>query len=351
MVRAIAYRFYLLISAVIIVVGGTSLALTMHFGASKLPLRQYFGREYTNAVWDWSNPMARTPQYLRNLSTFLYLHQLNTVFVDVGQYEDLVTGKATTAKTERKAALESSLQAYIRALKEHNVAVYASAGDPHWSDPTRRSTPLAIMQAVESFNDEHPNTPFAGIEFDIESYNQEGFSQGSVTVKSLVLTDYLDTVDQLATENNYYNNWALHHLDLGFAIPYWYDNENGNIPSVTWHDKTGPTLYHLLDRLNQLQGSNVVVMAYRNAARGNDGVIAHSRTEVEYADAKAPKVAILIGQEVNDVEPAKITYYGESSTELSSEVKVTSDEFKDARAFRGVAINDLAGLEAMESQK
>jgi hypothetical protein len=91
-------------------------------------------------------------------------------------------------------------------------------------------------------------------------------------------------------------------------------------------------------------------MAYRNAARGNDGVIAHSRTEVEYAQAKARNVRIIIGQEVTEVEHAKITYYGQTYTELSNEVRYITDEFRGATVLGGIAINDLAGLEEMEHE-
>lgn len=349
MIKTTVYRLYLLLSALIIIVGGTSLAWVMHYGAGKLPLRQYFNRSATNAVWDWSNPLSKSPQDLKETADFLYLHQLNTVYVDVGQYEDLVTGKPSAEKTTRQNALESALTNYIQAMQVRNVAVYAAAGDVHWSDPDKQYIPLAIMTAVQTYNTNHPKTPFAGTEFDIEAYNQEIFTPGSLTVKSLALTDYLDLVDALAAQTATYNQQARHKLELGFAIPYWYDNENGNIPAVTWKNKTGPVLYHLLDRLNQLEKSNVIVMAYRNAARGNDGVIAHARTEVEYAQAKAPRVHVIIGQELNDVEPAKITYYGESGTELSSQVKVIGDEFKNAPTYSGIAINDLAGFRTMES--
>jgi hypothetical protein len=350
MVKKIAYRLYLVISALIIIGTGTAIAWGMHFGASQLPLRQYFPRDYTNAIWDWSNPLAKSPQDLKELADFLYLHQLNVVYVDVGQYEKILTGASRAENETFRQEFEAALEQYITALQKREVKVYAAAGNVQWSDPSLQHIPIGILKAVQSYNAAHPDARFAGVEFDIEAYNQEGFAEGSATVKSLVLTDFLDLVDQLATLTGQYNQQNSHTLALGFAIPYWFDNQNGNIPSVTWRNKTGPTLFHLLDRLNHLKDSNIVVMAYRNAARGNDGVIAHSRTEVEYAQAKAPNVAVLIGQEVNEVEPAKITYYGESVTELSSQVKVITDEFKGTPTFQGIAINDLAGFKELEDQ-
>jgi hypothetical protein len=352
MIKKTAYKLYMLISALIIICGGTALAWSMHYGISKLPLRQYLPHATTNAIWDWSNPLAKTQKDLDELSDFMYLHQLNAVYIDVGQYETITTDQTTDPSivTERKQKLETALDRYITTLKKRNIAVYAAAGDVSWSNPDKRHIPLGILQAVESYNGSHPNARFAGMEFDIESYNQPGFATGSTTVQSLTLTDYLTMVDKLAAETETFNRQTSSNFELGFAIPYWFDNENGNIPAVTWNDKTGPTLFHLMDRLNRLPKSNVVVMAYRNVARGTDGIISHARTEVDYAQSKASNVKVIIGQEVNDTEPAKITYYGESVTELSSQVKVLSEVFSETGSFDGVAINDLAGLRALEEQ-
>jgi hypothetical protein len=276
---------------------------------------------------------------LQTTSDFLYLHQINTVYLDAGRYADL---SATTSSTQRND-LDSAYVRYISTLAKRNIKVYAAAGDPSWSDRDKWQKPAAVLTNVERFNAAHPNAKFAGIEFDVEAYNQQGFDTGSQTVKGLVLGDYLDMVDYLSNLSGGYMQKSNHAFDLGFTIPYWYDNENNNIPNVTWNNQTGPELFHLLDRLNKLPHANVVVMAYRNAASGNDGVVAHARTEVDYASAKAPNVSVIIGQEVNDVEPAKITYYGKSSTELSSQFKTVEDQFKTSDAFGGIAINDLAG--------
>lgn len=346
--KKIGRGLYLLISALLVIGLGAALAWAMHLGASKLPLRQYFPTSYTNAVWDWSDPEAKSQQDINNLSDFMYLHQLNSVYIDVGdRYESILNTTDPAQKAAEQQRFENSLNAYVGTLGKRGIKVFAAAGDVSWSEPDNQHIPLAIMRAVEGYNEHHPHAQLAGMEFDIEAYNQPGFSDGSMTVKSLTLTDWLDMVDQLAAEDTSYVHHTSHSLELGFAIPYWFDDENGNIPAITWHNQTGPTLFHVLDRLNQLPESNVVVMAYRNAAKGNDGIIYHARTEVEYATSKAPHVHVIIGQEVNDVQPAKITYYGESMAELSGQVTLVEDEFRQDSAFGGIAVNDLPGYQQM----
>jgi hypothetical protein len=349
--RRFGYRVYLLLTSLLIIALGLTLAWGMHAGVARLPLRQYFPRSHTNAIWDWSNPLNKSQANLQEASDFMYLHQLNTVYVNVGSYTTVLAEKDMAKKSADRQQFEDAISHYIGVMQKRHIQVYATAGDSSWSDPKNRTIPRALLSAMQDYNDHHSKTRLAGVEFDIEAYNQTGFDTSSLTAKSLVLSDYLGLVDQLATSTAAYNARTHTAFELGFTVPYWFDNENGNIPSITWHGKTGPTLYHLLDRLNQLPTSNIVVMAYRNAARGNDGTIYHSRTEVEYAQARAPHVRVLIGQEVNDVEPAKITFYGESATELSSQVKIIEDEYASTSSFNGIAINDLAGFQGMEGQR
>lgn len=345
--KRFAYRAGAVLGACIILTVGAGIAWGMHYGANKLPIRRYFSTEYTNAVWDWSNPLNRSSAELRQLADFMYLHQLNAVYVDVGVIVSISQSTDKDRQYRDKQQLTDALAQYVSALQRRGIQVYASAGDVHWSDPDKHQIPLGILAFAHEYNERYPDASLAGVQFDIESYNQQGFNEGSALLKSLVLIDYLAMADKLVQANLSYIDRTQQKFELGFAIPYWFDNQNDNIPSVTWRNQTGPVLFHLLDRLNDLPKSNVVVMSYRNAARGNDGVIAHSRTEIDYAAARAPRVKVIIGQEVTDVEPAKITYYGQSRTELSAQFKYIKDEFTPSGVLGGIAINDLAGYKEM----
>lgn len=343
-------KFLGLLAAILIVSVGVGIAYTMNNALAKVPIKKFFSQTDTNAVWDWANINNHSASGLNEISNFLYMHQINTVYVDISSYADISKLKDETEKNSQSEQLRQSINNYIGAMKKRNIKVLAAAGHTDWSMVNNQHIPLDIQDFVFDYNsnDNYPNK-FDGVEFDIESYNQRHFEEASFTEKELVLNELLDTIDKIATKHSEYIEKTNNpEIELGFAIPYWFDNENENIKSVTWQDKTGPTLFHILDRLNQLPKSNVVVMAYRNAALGNDGMVYHSRTELEYAKSKAPNVNILIGIEVNDVEPQKITFYGKSLTELSSEVDKLYEEFNSNPTFGGTAINDLEGYMKME---
>jgi len=339
------------ISALIIIVGGMGLAFAMQKGSEKLPISQFYSPEHTTAVWDWANPLNRDGSAIKSTAELLQEQQINTVYTDISIYQDIRNIKDENEKLARLGDLDESLELYVKTMNAHGIAVYASGGDTSWSKPSERDIPKALLAYVHDFNATH-ESKFSGMEFDIESYNQEGFAEASFTEKGMVLLEYLDTVDMLATQTEgYIARTDDKTFALGFAIPYWLDNENGNIKSVEWHGKTGPALYHVLDRLNKLPQSNIVVMAYRNGAAGNDGIIFHSRTEIEYAQAQAQQVNVIIGIETTNVEPVKITFYGKTQTELSSEVKLLDEEFKGSGVYSGVAINDLAGYTTLVENK
>lgn len=332
------------LSGILILSLGLSIAWGLRLGSENLPIRRYFNQEYTNAVWDWSNILVKEKSDLNDLAGALYMHQINAVYVDISIYESVLENPGLEDRTNDRKKLEKALELYVQTMSNRGIDVYASGGDVSWSDPERQFVPREILKFAQNYNQNYPHAQIKGMQFDIESYNQEGFSEGSNTLKTLVLLDFVNLVDELVEMNLDYTNQSDQHLELGFAIPYWYDNQNGNIPSVVWQGKQGPVLYHILDRLNELPSSNVVVMAYRNAARGNDGVIRHSRTEIDYAAAKTPNVKIIIGQEVSDVEPSKITYYDSTKAELSAQFSYVTDEFEKSGSLGGIAINDLSSF-------
>jgi hypothetical protein len=350
LIKRASRALFFLISALLIIGIGASIALTMQRQTSKLPIRQYFSSAHTNAVWSWQDPTKASQSDLSELAEFMHLHQLNAIYVTVDKYAIFADGTTTAQKNHQKKQLDDAMERYVTTLGKDNIKVYAMAGDVDWSNPPEWKYPLSILKSVEEYNKSHHHARLAGVEFDIESYNQAGFAESSMDAKSLVLGDYLSMVDVLADQVQEHIDTTSHGLELGFAIPYWFDNENGNIPAITMDNKTGPTLYHLMDRLNRLPTSNVVVMSYRNAAKGNDGAIFHARTEVDYASSRAPRVKVLIGQETTDVEPAKITYYGQSATEMSNQIALIDEAFKGTDTYDGIAINDLAGYRKLSDE-
>jgi hypothetical protein len=337
-------RIATIIATVTIIAIGSAAAYAMNQYMNKLPVKEYFNDEKTNAIWDWTNPISWQDKNLESYAKSLKIHQINTIYVDISILADILSGQNSSERIQQEAKLSSALEEYTKTMNNNGISVYAASGNTDWSKPELQYIPLGIQQFVFNHNKIADNK-VDGIEFDIESYNQDGFSEASMTEKSLVLMEYMDMVDKLViAHKSHLQENESQKLGLGFAIPYWLDNENNNIKSINWQGKTGPTLFHLLDRLQTLPDTNVAVMAYRNAASGNDGMLYHSRTELDYAQARANNVDVLIGVETTNVEPEKITFFKKSKTELSNEVRIVNEELSSYSVYGGIAINDLMGF-------
>ncbi len=337
-------RLYAFVSFVLILMLAGGITYALNGTMQRLPIRQYFTRDVPSAVWDWNSPESYTDATLKQKAQALYVNGIDTVYVDISSYTDARLDDASDADAVKvhKTEMAGKLETYIRAMHKKRISVYGAAGNTDWSKPQNQYLPLSLLHFVRDYNDTHA-VKLAGIQYDIESYNQEGFAEASFTEKGLVLGEFVDTVHAVVEQNRNSGD----DFEIGFAVPYWFDNSNGNIRSISWGDKTGPALYHVIDQLAGLPKADIVVMAYRDAAVGNDGILYLSRTEIEYAQSRASNVRVIIGAEAGDVEPEKITFFDQSKVELANEFKIVHDEFIKSGVYGGVAINDADSFLAL----
>lgn len=123
------FRFtYRSISALLILVFGAGLAWIMYTSANKLPLKQYFPKDQTNAVWDWNDPVDKTQKDINDLASFVYMHQLNTVYVYVDAYS-----QSNISESDLDTA-DKAMERYIHTLQKRQVRIFAVGGDVSWSN-------------------------------------------------------------------------------------------------------------------------------------------------------------------------------------------------------------------------
>ncbi|MBC7943355.1 hypothetical protein H7X68_02580 [Candidatus Saccharibacteria bacterium] len=83
-------------------------------------------------------------------------------------------------------------------------------------------------------------------------------------------------------------------------------------------------------------------MSYRNILEGTDGAFNHTEFEVAYTNKDNKKVNILVGQEVTDVKPEKITYYNKSNFDLFINLNKINRKYSDRANYEGVTVNDAS---------
>lgn len=296
-----------------------------------------FPQGYTVGAWEWKSPYdmdeAEIKDFLNNASS----SGINAVYIDVSKYIDIREEKNASAAEEQLKTFEGKLRLFLKVAAEKNIKVEALGGNSNWADREHNYVPQVILQYIHDFNKRNENK-FAGVHFDIESWNAKDFNKD----KMKHLMDFLTTADVLVNQNINFNKENNTNIYLAFDIAYWLDNENGNIPEMYWKGRRTYPLFHLIHALDQEKGNYIVVMAYRNFAQGKDGSIKHSKEELDYIRDNNLGVNVLIGQEVSPSDISKITFDGKSKEEVKGAANEIVNYYKDFPQFKGVALHKLS---------
>ena len=293
--------------------------------------------------WIWNSPESLDGDKISELLDFADNENISTIYLNISDYIDIDEMKDDENKINKLNKFKGSLKLFLSVAHQKNMKVHALGGDSEWALSSHHYIPLKLLDFVISFNKENEdNLRFDGIQFDIEPHNLKDFNVN----KKVILNDYLDLCNSLSQNiiETLSNNEIFKDFQMGFVVPYWFDNENGNCPPVVWQEKEAKlVVFTLLDVLNRVKNGYLVVLSYRNVADGKDGSIIHAKTEIDYAQDSAKNVSVIIGQETTKVEPSKITFYGEERMGFKEEVLKIFDFFKDKEVFRGIGIHDIYG--------
>jgi hypothetical protein len=149
--------------------------------------------------------------------------------------------------------------------------------------------------------------------------------------KKIVLANFLDLMNESITR--------LNNSDLLFStvIPEFYDGLANTTPSWKYRGELGYTYNHLLRIMDRRLGSSIIVMSYRNFAKGPDGSIDISRGEI--LDARGYKTKVILAQETGDVEPPYITFHKTSKNYYNKQINLLVKEFSPEKSYGGIAIH------------
>lgn len=292
-------------------------------------------------VWEWKDVSELPGVQIESDMELLQEHHFTTLYLNVGSYIDIYE-QADKQKRDRELQFfEEKLRATVARATQRGITVHALAGDTRWGFASHAYIPNRFIEFVHLYNTRaKPEEKLEGLQFDIEVYNDKQFNAN----KKQSLQEYYQTV---ASNVQTYRQLRATFM-LGYALPYWYDNENGNIPEITVNKKSAPVAYHLFDLLSQLDNGYVVIMDYRDTVEGSDGSVAHAQNEIIYASKYAKKVKIVIAQETTDVEPAKITFFNQPRANLHTALLRLAKSFETYGSFYGIAVHDLAGYKNLK---
>jgi hypothetical protein len=282
-------------------------------------------------TWVWTTPDQLSTQDMQNIVMNAAVNNFNLIYLTIDSYLSIDNMSDGTAKEQKKSAYMDSLAQFVSIANTRGIAVDAEAGWRDWSETSGRSKSYAILNFVEAYNQARPNQKVRGLQYDVEPYLLPAYSNANK--QAGILTNFVQWVDQITTMSQNKS------FTLSFVIPHFYDAQQKWTPQVTFNGKKDYTFNHMVSIMNRLPSSNILIMAYRDFALGNNGTIQISQKEI--ADAEGSNIHIIVAQETGNVDPDYVTFYGQSKNELYTEIDKVNNAFAGNQSFGGIAIHYL----------
>ena len=291
------------------------------------------------AAYTWHQAGQLTSTQLRRRFAFLRANGFRTVYLEAGDWVDAADQPRTS--TTRQAQLDSirgRLRRYVATASGYGLAVHAVGGGPTWTGDLGYLGEL-LVRLVGGYNaGVAANERLKGVHLDIEPYVEGGWHDDTNTS----LRTYLTTIAGIVgTYRRQLARPASRGLQLGLAIPFWFDGEGDAPGAVDFNGAVKPASRHLIDMLANLPGAYLVIMSYRNFTGWANGSIAHAANELWYANKVQAKCGLVVGQQYGRVTPAFITFNGHPRAVFRRAAAQITAAFRRYPQFRGVSVDDV----------
>jgi hypothetical protein len=330
----------------VLVVAGAGLAASASAGAST----GGFGRTYVPrgmAVYEWHRAGELADAEVARRLRFLRANGFRTVFLELGDYLDAAElAPETPGHQTLLDRIRRQIRRFVAMASDAGVAVQALGGGPGWTGELRHLG-QELVQLVAAYNLKvERRERLQGVQLDIEPYTLEGWFDDPATG----LADYLTmAADVVGTYRTALERSANRHLQLGFAVPFWFDARGDAPGPVAFDGATKPAVHHLIDLVGDLPGAYLVVMAYRDFTGTSDGTIAHARDEFRYAAATGARSGLVVGQQYGPAPgEEKITFNGQPRRDFRRAAAAITTAFRRYRQFRGLSVDDIDAFMAAD---
>ena len=292
------------------------------------------------AVYEWHQAGQLPDDEVIQRLRFLRANGFRTVFLEIGDYLDAAElAPGTPGRQALLSRIRRQIQRFVSLASDAGVAVQALGGGPGWTGELRYLG-QKLVQLVASYNLKVAwRERLQGIQLDIEPYTLDGWFDDTATS----LADYLTmAADVVGTYRTALERSENRHLQLGFAVPFWFDARGDAPGPVSFDGATKPAVHHLIDLVGDLPGAYLLVMAYRDFTGTSDGSIAHARDEFRYAAASGARSGLVVGQQYGPAPgEEQITFDGQARRDFLRAAAAITTAFRRYPQFRGLAVDNV----------
>lgn len=317
-----------------------------------IPATDHADNKHVLAIWLWgdnADASATAGQKEHSLLDLVTQHHVQREFfhriIENGINRIYLNVNTDNQGTFIFANHHSELSHFISQAHTRKIEVFALFGDTAYVDPS--SHPLIIgkqslLEAIFSFN-RFSSNGFDGIQSDIEPY-YDGIS-GSPTDLAVVGPDYLAITAGIAEKISSHRKTNKKKFVFEAAIPFWYGlpGDDGHPPRLINYGGVITTMdRHILQLVD-----SVAVMAYRDTAEGNNGVIALAEPTMKIAEELGKDVLIALETQKPNSRfgvTGNLTLFEEGRQGLKRMLTSISSHYAKHPSYRGIALHHYDSL-------
>jgi hypothetical protein len=302
------------------------------------------------AVYEWDNAGDLTPTEIQRRLRFLRANGFRTIYLEVGKY----LGAADASDRQLLRTIRSQIRRFVATATGYGLSVQALGGGPDWFGEPRGYLGPMLVDLVATYNKGVDRRErLAGVHLDLEPYTQIGWLDEPQVGDNLLL--YLTTIEEIVRHYRAaLRTWGNHNLQLGLAIPFWFDGSSEDIPDEVDFgddDDPKPVTFHVIDLIADLPGAYLVIMAYRWFTGTSNGSIALARDEFRYAATRGARSGLVVGQQYGpvdeeDEEEANTTFNGLPRWKFWRAAAEIALAFRRYPQFRGLSVDDIEAFMA-----
>ncbi|MFI8684344.1 amidase [Rossellomorea sp. NPDC077527] len=208
---------------------------------------------------------------------------------------------------------------FIEMASAENIHVYALDGAPKWATLKGQTSLNAFFDWLYAYQLEASEAQrFTGVHLDVEPYLLPGWT----TAYGKTVLNYQKMVKVAVNRSH-----SLQ-LPLGMDIPFWFDGK-------TYNNEFGK------GNLAQWvigQTEEVGIMAYRDLAIGENGIIELVRNEMDFAQSAGKKVKVGV-ETAPSAEGNFLTFHEEGAATMLDELALVDAEYETHSSYKGIAVH------------
>lgn len=209
---------------------------------------------------------------------------------------------------------------FIREATQNGIQVHALDGGSEWVLAENRHHLTDLISWVKQYNlSSAINERFTGIHLDVEPYVLPDWSKN----QDAIVKAWVDSVKMFITQAR----TADSTLKLGSDIPAWLDY-------ISIPNNGGKLSTFMIS-----QYDHVTLMAYRDFARGANGVIEIVQSEITQANQLGKKVIVGVNV-ITDPEGDMVTFAEEGTAFMETQISQFYSALKVNASFAGHAVHD-----------